>query len=69
MKQKRVFAAAIAAVALAAAALIPTAQAAQPGFYIGGFYGQSDKDSDIRDYRACAASDLPVPWSSSPWSR
>lgn len=55
MKQKRVFAAAIAAVAFGVAALIPTAQAAQPGFYIGGFYGQSDKDSDIQDYRGYAA--------------
>lgn len=55
MKQKRVFTAALAAVALAAAALIPTAQAAQPGFYVGGFYGQSDKDSNIQDYRAYAA--------------
>jgi OOP family OmpA-OmpF porin len=55
MKQKRVFAAAIAAVALGVAALLPTAQAAQPGFYVGGFYGQSDKDSDIQDYRTYAA--------------
>ncbi|MFC4311173.1 outer membrane beta-barrel protein [Steroidobacter flavus] len=55
MKQQRVFAAVIAAVALTSAASIPTAQAAQPGFYIGGFYGQSDKDSDIQDYRAYAA--------------
>jgi OOP family OmpA-OmpF porin len=55
MKQQRVFAAAIAAVALAAVASIPAAQAAQPGFYIGGFYGQSDKDSDIQDYRTYAA--------------
>lgn len=54
MKQKRVFAAAIAAVALGIAALIPTAQAAQTGFYIGGFYGQSDKDIDIQDYRTYA---------------
>lgn len=55
MKQKRVFTAALTAVALAAAALIPTAQAAQPGFYVGGLYGQSDKDSNIQDYRAYAA--------------
>ncbi len=53
--QKRVFAAAIAAVALAAAAVLPTAEAAQPGFYVGGFYGQSDKDSDIQDYSVYAA--------------
>jgi OOP family OmpA-OmpF porin len=55
MKQKRVFAAAIAAVALGVTAMMPAAQAAQPGFYIGGFYGQSDKDSDIQDYRTYAA--------------
>src|SRR5690349_21851209 len=54
MKQKQVFAA-IAAVALSVAALLPSAQAAQPGFYIGGFYGQRDKDSDIQDYRVYAA--------------
>lgn len=53
--QKRVFAAAIAAVALAAAALLPAAEAAQPGFYVGGFYGQSDKDSNIQDYSVYAA--------------
>jgi len=54
MRQQRFFAAASAAVALGATALLPTAQAAQPGFYIGGFYGQSDKDADIQDYRAYA---------------
>ncbi len=58
MKQKRVFAAAIVAVALASAALIPTAQAAQPGFYVGGFYGQSDKASEIQDFRGYAASNV-----------
>jgi opacity protein-like surface antigen len=55
MTKKRVFAAAIAAVALAATASIPVAHAAQPGFYVGGFYGQNDKDSDIQDYRVYAA--------------
>jgi OOP family OmpA-OmpF porin len=55
MRQKRIFAAAIAAVALGVAASMPAAQAAQPGFYIGGFYGQSDKDSNIEDYRVYAA--------------
>jgi opacity protein-like surface antigen len=55
MKQKRVFAATSAAVALGLAASMSTAQAAQPGFYVGGFYGQSDKDSDIQEYRAYAA--------------
>jgi OOP family OmpA-OmpF porin len=59
MTKKRVFAAAIAAVALATASM-PTAQAAQPGFYVGGFYGQSDKDSDIQDYRDYAASRIYV---------
>lgn len=53
--QKRGFAAAIAAVALAAAVVLPTAEAAQPGFYVGGFYGQSDKDSNIQDYSVYAA--------------
>lgn len=55
MNRTRVFAAASAAVALAAAVLAPAAQAAQPGFYVGGFYGQSDKDSNIQDYRVYAA--------------
>lgn len=45
----------MAAVALAAAVLAPAAQAAQPGFYVGGFYGQSDKDSNIQDYQVYAA--------------
>lgn len=40
-KCKRIFAAATAA--LAFAGMVPMAQAAQPGFYVGGFYGQSDK--------------------------
>ncbi|WP_116809498.1 outer membrane beta-barrel protein [Steroidobacter cummioxidans] len=55
MNQKRTFAAALAAVALGVTALSPVAQAAQPGFYIGGFYGQSDKDSNIQDYSVHAA--------------
>jgi len=55
MKQERVLAAAIAAVALGVTASMSTARAAQPGFYVGGFYGQADKDSDIQDYRAYAA--------------
>lgn len=58
MIKKRVFAAAIAAVALAASVSIPTTEAAQPGFYIGGFYGQSDKDSDIQHFRGFAARDI-----------
>lgn len=47
MNHTRVFAAAIAVVALAGP---PAAQAAQPGFYIGGLYGQSDKQIDKAGY-------------------
>lgn len=57
MIKKRVFAA---IAALAAAASISPAQAAQPGFYVGGFYGQKDKDSDIQDYRVYAATRIYV---------
>lgn len=55
MNQKRVFAAAVAAVAFGVAALVPNAQAAQPGFYVGGQYGQSDKDIDIGGFNTYAA--------------
>jgi OOP family OmpA-OmpF porin len=54
MDHKKSFASVIAAVALGAAALSSTVQAAQPGFYIGGFYGQSEKDSNIQDYSVYA---------------
>ena len=55
MNQQRVFAAALAAVALGAAALSSAAQAAQPGFYVGGLYGQSDKDIAIDGFNTYAA--------------
>jgi len=45
----------LAAVGLTAAlALASNAQAAQVGFYIGGFYGQTDKESNIGDFDAFA---------------
>lgn len=58
MHQKRSFAAVLAAVLFAMAAVSPAAHAAQPGFYIGGFYGQSDKDSNIQDYSVFAATQI-----------
>ena len=54
MHHKRSFAAVLAAVMFAMAAVSPAAHAAQTGFYIGGFYGQSDKDSNIQDYSVFA---------------
>lgn len=51
MKLTRIFAAATAAVALAG---MPIAQAAQPGFYVGGMYGQSDKQIDIQSFDSYA---------------
>lgn len=48
MKLSRIFAAATAAIGLAG--ILPAAQAAQPGFYVGGMYGQGDKQIDIADF-------------------
>ncbi|HEY0940867.1 MAG TPA: outer membrane beta-barrel protein [Steroidobacter sp.] len=48
MKLTRIFAAATAAIALAG--VLPAAQAAQPGFYVGGMYGQSEKQIDIAEF-------------------
>lgn len=48
MKHTRIFAAATAAFALAG--MMPTVQAAQPGFYVGGLYGQSEKQIDIEGF-------------------
>lgn len=45
MKHTSFFATAAAAVALAGT--MPAAQAAEPGFYIGGWYGKGKKDIDI----------------------
>jgi hypothetical protein len=42
-------------VAAAAAASIPSAEAAQIGFYIGGAYGQTEKDTVVTDFDAFAA--------------
>lgn len=58
MNRKRSFTAAVAAVVFGVAVSSPAAQAAQPGFYIGGFYGQSDKDSNIQDYSVFAATQI-----------
>jgi OOP family OmpA-OmpF porin len=48
MKLERILATVTAAVTLAA--ITPLAQAAQPGFYIGGLYGQGDKQIDIQEF-------------------
>ena len=52
MNHKRVLGSLVAAFALAAAA--PSAQAGQVGFYIGGAYGQTEKDTKIADFDAYA---------------
>ena len=56
MKHQRIFAAFAAAVALVA--MMPSAQAAQLGFYIGGQYGQVDKTASIRDLDVYTANDI-----------
>lgn len=53
MNHKRVLAVALATAA--AVASIPSAQAAQIGFYIGGAYGQTEKDTVVTDFDAFAA--------------
>lgn len=55
MSHKRVFAAAAAVVALAAATLTPEARAAQLGFYIGGQFGQAERDIDVQLFDIYAA--------------
>lgn len=40
---------------VALAGMMPVAQAAQPGFYIGGLYGQADKQIDIDGFNTYAA--------------
>lgn len=47
MKRKRTGIVAVATAAVALAGVASVAQAAQPGFYVGGFYGQSDKQVEI----------------------
>lgn len=56
MKHTRIFAAASAVVALVG--LLPAAQAGQPGFYVGGFYGQSDKQIDKADFDTYATTQV-----------
>jgi OOP family OmpA-OmpF porin len=48
MKHTRIFSAATVAIGLAG--ILPAAQAAQPGFYVGGMYGQSQKQIDIAGF-------------------
>lgn len=50
MNHKRVLAVAGLVAAFATAAVAPRAQAAEPGFYIGGQYGQTDKEVRIADF-------------------
>lgn len=54
MNYKRVLAASLVG-ALATVAGISSAQAAQVGFYIGGAYGQTEKDIGIQDFDSFAA--------------
>ena len=54
MNHKRVLAASLAG-AIAMAASVSSAQAAQVGFYIGGQYGQTEKETVIQDFDAFAA--------------
>lgn len=55
MNHKRVLAVASLVAAFATLASAPRAQAAQIGFYIGGQYGQTEKDTVITDFDAYAA--------------
>src|SRR5690606_16958585 len=48
MKLTRIFA--VATVAIGLAGILPAAQAAQPGFYVGGLYGQTEKQVDIAGF-------------------
>lgn len=50
MNHKRVLAAAAMVAALAGAGIAPRAHAGQVGFYIGGQFGQSSKESNIQDF-------------------
>ena len=50
MNHNRVFVAALMAVAFAAVGVVSSAHAAQPGFYVGGQYGQVSKETKIRDF-------------------
>ncbi|MBM0107449.1 outer membrane beta-barrel protein [Steroidobacter sp. S1-65] len=52
MNPKRV---SVATAMIALAGMMPVAQAAQPGFYIGAHYGQADKQMDIGPFNTYAA--------------
>lgn len=52
MNRKRVF---LATAMVALAGMMPVAQAAQPGFYIGAMYGQADKQIDVEEFNTYAA--------------
>ena len=56
MKHTRIFAAATAALALAGA--MSVAQAGQPGFYVGGLYGQGEKQIDIQGFDTYATTQV-----------
>jgi OOP family OmpA-OmpF porin len=56
MKHTRLFAAATALVTFAS--MLPAAQAAQPGFYVGGFYGQTKKQIDIAGFDTYATTQI-----------
>jgi OOP family OmpA-OmpF porin len=55
MKYTRIFAA---TAALALAGMMPAAQAGQPGFYVGGLYGQSKKQIDIGGFDTYATTQV-----------
>ncbi len=56
MKHTWIFAAATAALALAG--VMPAAQAGQPGFYVGGLYGQGKKQIDIGGFDTYATTQV-----------
>lgn len=58
MNQKRVLAVAGLLGVIAAAALPSSARAAEIGFYIGGLYGQTDKELLVRDFDVFATSSV-----------
>ncbi|MDY6944121.1 MAG: outer membrane beta-barrel protein [Pseudomonadota bacterium] len=56
MKHRTTFAAAAAVVALIGP--LPAAQAAQPGFYVGGFYGKAEKQIAIGEFDTYATTQV-----------
>jgi hypothetical protein len=55
MKHTRIFAV---TAAVAVAGIVPAARAAQPGLYVGGFYGQGEKQVDVKDFDTYATTQV-----------